>query len=134
MKVQPYLYFNGNCEEAFTFYSKVLGLGFQMTTHKDIPGTSPEWASKVLHASLQIGETMLMGSDAPPDRYSKPGGFSVCLNVESVEETERLFAELSIGGAVMMPIQETFWAHRFAMFSDKFGTPWMVGFNKPIQG
>jgi PhnB protein len=137
MQVHPYLYFNGNCEEAFKFYEKCLRAKIlMMMRHAGSPVESmgpPEWAEKILHASLKIDDTMLYASDAPPDRYHKPGGFSVSLEVKTTEEADRIFKELSAGGQVHMDIQETFWALRFAMFSDRFGIPWMINCNKPMQ-
>jgi PhnB protein len=137
MHVQPYLYFDGNCEEAFKFYEKCFNAKIQMMmTHEGSPVGNmggPEWAKKILHASLKIGDTVLSASDAPPNRYSKPGGFSVSLNVKSAEEAERIFSELSAGGQVHMDLQETFWALRFAMFNDRFGIPWMINCEKPMQ-
>lgn len=136
MKANAYLYFNGNCEEAFKFYERCLGGKINMMmTHAGSPAENmggPEFAAKILHASLQIGETMLFASDAPPDRYRKPVGFSVSLHIETTEEAERIFKELSAGGEVHMDLQETFWAHRFAMISDRFGTPWMVNCEKSM--
>ena len=132
MKVTPYLYFNGNCEEAFKFYEKCFGAKIlMMMPHRGSPAENmmpPGWGDKILHASLN-----LYASDAPPDRYSKPGGFFVSLHVETIGEAERVFTELSAGGQVHMELQETFWALRFAMFSDRFGTPWMINCEKPAQ-
>jgi PhnB protein len=137
MKVTPYLYFNGNCEDAFKFYEKCIHAKIQtMMTHESSPVgnmSGPEWAGKILHAALKLGDTLLFASDAPPDRYSKPGGFSVSLHVETIEEAERIFSELSKDGQVHMDLQETFWARRFAMFNDRFGTPWMINCEKPMQ-
>lgn len=137
MKVDAYLYFNGNCEEAFKFYERCFHAKIlTMMTHEGSPVGDmgePEWAKKILHASLRVGDTMLFASDAPPNRYSKPGGFSVSLHVETVEEAERIFKELSADGQVHMDLQETFWASRFAMFNDRFGTPWMINCEKPMD-
>jgi PhnB protein len=125
VKVTSYLYFNGNCEEAFKFYEKCLGAKIlMMMPHTGSPVENmgpPGWGDKILHASLSVGDTMLYASDAPPDRYSKPGGFSVSLHVETASEAERIYRELSAGGQVHMELQETFWALRFAMFNDRFG-------------
>jgi uncharacterized glyoxalase superfamily protein PhnB len=77
------------------------------------------------------GNAVLMGSDAPPQFFSQPQGFSVSISVESTDEAERIFKELADGGTVRMPLQETFWAKRFGMLIDQFGTPWMVNCEQP---
>ena len=135
MTANPYLYFNGNCREAFTFYSQCLQAPeLVLLPHRGSPAEGmggPEWADKILHAALKIGDTFLYASDAPPERYSKPAGFSVSLNLKSQDESARIYAELSAGGTIIMPLQETFWALSFAMFSDRFGIPWMINCEKP---
>jgi PhnB protein len=135
MHVNPYLVFNGDCETAIKFYQQVLGGEItMMMTHAGTPmeGHVPkEWQGKILHASLKIGDTVLMGSDAPPDRYEKPKGFSVSLVLDDTGEAERIFRTLSEGGSVQMPIQQTFWAARFGMLVDKFAIPWMINCNQP---
>jgi PhnB protein len=130
MRVNSYLTFNGNCESAFKFYEKCLGGKIQaMMPHEGTPMAShvPEnWRSKIIHAAMSLGDELLMGFDAPPDHYQKPQGFSVTLNVNDTAESERIFRELSQDGSVQMPLQETFWAKRFGMFTDRFGIPWMI--------
>jgi len=130
MKLNAYLLFNGNCEEAIKFYEKCLGGKIvAMMPHKGTPAEKhgpPEWGDKILHARLDVGDQMLMASDCPPDRYQAPTGFSVAINLEDVKEAERVFHALEEGGKVEMPIQETFWAVRFGMLTDRFGTPWMI--------
>jgi len=136
LQVNPYLLFSGNCAEALQFYEDILGGKIvSLITHRETPmagHVSPEWQDKVIHARMTIGDTILMASDAPPEYYHTPGGFSVSLLVDSAEEAERVFAALSDGGEVRMPISETFWAVRFGMCTDKFGIPWMVNFQKPM--
>ena len=90
-----------------------------------------EWRKKILHARLTVGDQALMGSDAPPERYDKPQGFSVSLNVDKPAEAERIFRALSENGKVQMPLEQTFWAVRFGMCVDRFGTPWMVNCEQP---
>jgi len=85
-----------------------------------------EWANKIMHVHLAVGDAVLMGSDAPPDRYQAPSGFSVSIQVQEIAEAERVFQALSENGTIRMPIQETFWAHRFGMATDRFGIPWMI--------
>jgi len=130
MQVNPYLTFNGQCEAAFKFYEQCLGGTIEaMMTHGDSPmanQVSSEWQKKILHARLMIGDKALMGSDAPPERYEKPQGFSVALGIDDPAKAERIFHALADNGTVTMPIQQTFWAARFGMLVDRFGIPWMV--------
>ena len=130
MKLNSYLFFNGQCEAAFKFYEKCLGGKIEaMLTHEGTPAEQDvpsEWRKKILHARLTVGDQALMGSDAPPERYDKPQGFSVSLNVDKPAEAERIFRALSENGKVQMPLERTFWAVRFGMCVDRFGTPWMV--------
>ena len=135
MHVNPYITFDGQCAEAFRFYESCLGGELFMMTYGDAPDGAqvpPGNDDRIMHASLKVGDTPLMGSDAPPQWAQKPAGFSVSLAVGTVEEAERVFASLSAGGTVTMPLAETFWAHRFAMFVDRFGTPWMINCEKPM--
>jgi len=130
MQVNPYLYFDGNCEVAFKYYAESLGEKIDaMMTHENTPAeaqTPPEWRKKILHANMKVGGTVIMGSDAPPGHYHKPQGFSVSLQVATPEEAERTYQALSKDGRVDMPMQQTFFAARFAMFTDQFGVPWMI--------
>jgi PhnB protein len=135
MLLNPYLSFNGDCEAAFRFYEKALGGKIlMMMTYAQIPAdanqASPDWQDKIVHARLEIGDETLMGGDSPPQHYQQPAGFSISLSIEKPEDAERVFQALSDGGTVNMPLQETFWAHRFGMFADKFGIPWMVNCEK----
>lgn len=134
MQIQPYLFYKGDCEEAFKFYERVLkGKIEAMLPHAGTPAeqhTAPEWRDKILHARLTVGDAVLMASDAPPEHYKAPQGFSVSLQIDEVAEAERVFKELSAGGNVTMPIQPTFWATRFAMFTDRFGIAWMINCNE----
>jgi PhnB protein len=130
MELNPYLMFDGRCEAAFKFYEKVLdGKIEAMMTYGGSPmaeQTAPEWRHKVMHARMTVGDKMLMASDAPPDRYEAMKGFSVTISVDDPGEAERIFHALSDKGTVQMPIQQTFWAARFGMLVDQFGTPWMI--------
>ncbi|TAM82813.1 MAG: VOC family protein [Acidobacteria bacterium] len=135
MQMNPYLLFTGECEEAFKFYEKLLGGKIQMMmTHEGTPaesGVPAEWRKKTLHARMTTPGGVLMGSDAPPSRQSKPQGFSVSISVDNPTEAERIYNGLAEGAlAVTMPIQETFWARRFGMLTDRFGIPWMVNCEK----
>ncbi len=137
MKVQTYLNYGGNCADAFRFYEKHLGgkIGMMMT-HGEMPGQSsevtPEWKKAILHASMTIGDTVIMASDVPPDRFQPMRSVYLCLGLDSDAEAERIFALLSEGGEVFMPMQDTFFATRFAMLRDKFGTSWMIIHEKPM--
>lgn len=138
MQINPYLVFPGTCREAFTFYAEVLrGEIVALSTHADMPageeGHGPAMADKVLHAQLVAGGNVLMGSDAPEQMYSVPQGSMVTITVDTPEEADRLYAAFIEGGHAIMEIQETFWAQRFAMLSDRFGTPWMISCNKPFE-
>jgi len=142
MKVNPYLFFNGDCEAAFRFYEQHLGAKIDaLLTHAGTPAAKevpPEWEKKILHGKLTIGDDVLMASDAPPGRYQKPQGFFVSLSVKEPAGAERIFDALAEKGIVQMPIQETFWAVRFAMVVDRFGIPWMIncekaGDQKPVE-
>jgi PhnB protein len=134
MQLNPYLTFNGQCEAAFEFYEKCLGgkIVFKMTYGESpmAKETPPERQNRILHAHFVAGAMVLMGSDAPPERYDKPKGFFVSLGIEKPEEAERVFHALAAGGEVLMPVAETFWALRFGMLIDQFGTPWMVNCEK----
>jgi PhnB protein len=137
MKVNTYLNYGGNCAEAFRFYEKHLGgkIGMMMT-HGEMPGQSSEvtseWKKAILHASLTIGGTVIMASDVPPDRFQPMRSVYLCLGLDSDAEAERLFKLLAEGGEVFMPMQDTFFASRFAMLRDKFGTSWMIIHEKPM--
>ncbi|HWU26333.1 MAG TPA: VOC family protein [Rhizomicrobium sp.] len=136
MRINPYLNFNGNCAEAFECYAKILGgKNLRVMTFKDSPMAKDMPANEknmVMHASFTAGDSTIMGSDAPGGRYNKPQGYAVSINVDTPEEADRIFAALSQGGNVGMPIAETFWAKRFGMVTDKFGTHWMVNCEKPM--
>ena len=138
MQLNPYLTFNGQCEAAFKFYEQCLGGKIEMMMpHAGTPAEEHvpvEWRNKIMHARLAVGDGVLMGSDALPDHYEKPRGFSVSLQIKDPAQAERVFHELAEGGAVQMPIQPTFWAERFGMLVDRFGIPWMVNCDKPDGG
>ena len=130
MQLNPYLNFSGQCETAFKFYEKCLGGKIEaMMTHEGTPiadQVPAEWRKKILHARLSVNGHVLMASDAPPDHYRKPQGFSVSLNLSDPAEAERIFQALAENGTVQMPLQQTFWAARFGMLIDQFGIPWMI--------
>jgi PhnB protein len=138
MKVNTYLNFPGNCSEALEFYAKHLGAKILMkSTFADMhpqgapqnlpPGLKPDG---ILHARFQIGDTFLMASDGPQVEPMRSAYIS--LSVDSNEEAERIYAALTEGGEVFMPMGEQFFAHRFGQFRDKFGINWMVIHEKPM--
>ena len=136
MKLHPYLNYGGNCAEAFRFYEENLGgkINFMMTfaqmpDPKQIP---PGMENGVLHTSMQLGETVIMASDVPPERFQPMRSAYLSLSVDNDEEAERIYNLLEDGGEIFMPIQETFFATRFAMLRDKFGTSWMIVHNRPM--
>lgn len=134
MRLYTYLTFNGDCEEAFKFYERVLGGKIEgMMRFEGTPGeehASPEWRSKIMHTALAIGDQVLMGSDGMGANSPKPQGFSVSIQVEDASEGERIFNAFADGGEIGMPYAETFWAHRFGMVTDRFGVPWMINCDK----
>lgn len=90
-----------------------------------------EWRDKVLHATLVIGDSTIMGADSPPDYFEKPAGFSIALQIKEPAEAERVFSSLAENGKVTMPMQQTFWAARFGMLVDRFGISWMINCEQP---
>ena len=130
MQIVPYLFFNGTCAEAFRFYEKVLGGKIvDMLTHAETPmkdHVAPDWQDKIIHARLLVGDAVIMASDAPPQYHKTAQGFSVSVHVKTEDEAERIFKALAEGGTVTMPLEKTFWAARFGMLTDRYGTPWMI--------
>ncbi len=130
MKVEPYLFFEGRCEEALDFYRKTLGAEVAMLMRfKDAPDPSmcqPGTENKIMHANVRIGDTTLMVSDGMNGGTPSFHGFSLTLSVMDEAEAERLFTALSEGGQVRMPMGKTFFASRFGMLVDRFGVPWMI--------
>lgn len=136
LNVEPYLIFNGNCEEAFTFYESVFGVKTTfISRYKDLPEEdrkhiSEQDMNRIVHTLLPVSKQVsLMGSDAPDKIKNVVGSnISLTLNMETRGEAERIFKNLSEGGEVTMPLQKTFWAELYAMFTDKFGIHWMIMF------
>lgn len=130
MQVNTYLNFSGQCKEAFEYYAKVLGGEIvMMMTHRDAPTsvqTPSDMLDTVMHARIQIGSNVIMGSDAPPQYFTQPAGFSVSIMLDDAAEGKRIFDALADGGTVQMPFEKTFWAEGFGALVDRFGTPWMV--------
>jgi PhnB protein len=130
LEVSAYLSFKGDCEAAFKFYEEVLGgkagLLFRYADSPMADVVPDGWESKIMHGSVRIAGNLLEGADVPPDRYEKPRGFSLSLNVANADEAERVFEKLGNGGQVWYPIAKTFWSERFGMVVDRFGIPWMI--------
>ncbi len=131
MKLCTYLSFDGQTREALEFYAKVLkGKVTAMMTFGETPAAEHVAASahqSIMHGCVEVGEFMLMGTDATPENpYEGITGASVVVALKDAQEAERIFAELSEGGQVTMPLMETFWAQRYGMATDRYGVAWMV--------
>lgn len=145
--INPYLNFNGNTEEVFNFYKSVFGGEFAMLMRfKDVPADVPmdgcvdgepaqDESNLIMHIALPIGNNVLMASDVPSHMSKVTTGTntSLSINVESKEEADRVFAGLSAGGSVQMPMDTMFWGDYFGMLTDKFGIQWMVNFSEGHQ-
>lgn len=134
MKIQNYIFFTDQCREAMTFYAKVLGGKVEaMMTYGDAPPSpynTPDMAHKVIHATVTVGDAVLMASDGPEAETRK--GFAVAIQADTPAEVDRIFNALAEGGTVTMPVGETFFSKRFGMLIDRFGTPWMVNCAQPM--
>ena len=133
MQIQPYLFFNGRCEEAVEFYRKALGAEVEMMMRfKDSPDPmppgmlAPGFENKVMHAALRIGGAVLMASDGMAAGKPDFKGFSLSIDAPDAAGVDRLFAALAEGGRVQMPLGKTFWSPHFGMVTDRFGVGWMV--------
>jgi len=134
--LNPYLFYDGNCEAAFKYYEKVLGGKIEFLMRADEGPAdvkpAPGREKKIMHARMSVNGQVLMASDAPPDHFHKPQGFAVSLTIHDVGEAEHKFKALAEGGAENMPFGKTFFSKGFGMCVDQFGTPWMV--NCPLEG
>lgn len=134
MQLNPYLFFNGQCEAAFKFYEQCLGGKIvAMFSHAGTPAEEQvpaNWRDKIMHARMLVGDEALMGSDAPPEHYEQTKGFSVSLSIDDPAQAEHVFNALAEKGTVKMPFQRTFWAVGFGMLVDRFGIPWMINCEK----
>jgi len=130
MQLSAYLGFKGDCATAFKFYERCFGGKLEMMiTYADMPmadQVTPASRAQIAHARLRVGDSLLMGSDAPPDRYQEPKGLFVSIGVDTAADAERIFGELADKGSVQMPMAKTFFAERFGMVIDRFGIAWMV--------
>ncbi len=133
--VNAYVFYDGKCEAAFKYYEKVLGAKIEMMLRNseappEMP-SPPERKDKIMHGRISIGGQVLMASDAPPEHFRQPQGFSISLTVNDPAEAERKFKALCEGGSINMPWSRTFFARGFGMGIDQFGIPWMV--NSPLE-
>lgn len=133
MEIQPYLFFSGRCEAAIGFYKDALGaqvdmlMRYRESPEPPPPGmVPPGWDEKIMHASLRIGEAVMMVSDGCSPEPMRFEGFSLTLNVPDTASADRMFAALADGGQVQMPLGKTFWSPRFGMVIDRFGVSWMI--------
>jgi PhnB protein len=128
MHLHTYLNFGGNCEEAFRFYAQHLGGKIVSVLHHGemagLASTPADWKGKVLHARIELGGSILSGADIPG--YQPMRSAYLTLTLDSAPEAERIHAVLADGGEIFMPLQETFFAERFSMLRDRFGTSWMI--------
>jgi PhnB protein len=136
MKLNPYLAFDGQCREAFEFYAKALGgtISFIQTLGESpmAAQTPPAEHGRVMHVTMQIGDQVLQGADAPGGQFTKPAGFCVAVHFKEAAEGERVFNALADQGKVQMPYQATFWAKGFGMCVDQFGIPWIVNADQTV--
>jgi PhnB protein len=129
MPFDPYLFFDGDCREAFTRYQEIFGGELQLVRMADMPSEEPlpaDQAELLAHASLRSDGDLLMGSDDPSGGFTTPDGMRVCYTATTADDAKRVFEALAEGGDVQLPVGETPWSPMFGMCRDRFGTPWMV--------
>jgi PhnB protein len=131
--IQPYLFFNGRCEQAIEFYRKALGaevemmMRFKESPEPPLPGAVPPgFENKIMHASFRVGQTNVMASDGDSADKANFQGFSLALSVPTEAEADRAFAALAEGGEIKRPLTETFFSPRFGMVADRFGVAWLI--------
>ena len=137
MAFRPYLFFGGNCREAFTRYQEIFGGELTLLTMKDTPGQEdvpPEMADVIIHAAIVIGDDVLMASDDPTtDSFGPVQGIMVSYDAADVDDSKRVFEALADGGTVTQALEATFFSAAFGMCTDRFGTPWMIVAPDPSQ-
>ena len=135
MQLNPYLSFSGNAEEALEFYRSALGGELEIVRFEGSPAAEhapPGWGGKVMHGRLDSPAGVLMAADASPEHAGTPGSnFSIAIHVDSEGQADAIFAKLTAGGKVTMPLAKTFWSAKFGMLTDKFGVAWMVNGPSP---
>jgi PhnB protein len=137
MAFRPYLFFGGNCREAFTRYKEIFGGELTLLTMKDTPGQEsapPEVSDMIIHAALTVGDDLLMASDDPTtDSFGLVQGMMVSYDAANDDDAKRVFEALAEGGTVTQALEPTFFSSAFGMCVDRFGTPWMIGAPDPNQ-
>ena len=136
MAFRPYLFFGGNCREAFTRYREIFGGELTLMAMKDVPGEQPPagQADTIVHAAITIGDDLLMASDEPmTDDFGPVQGMMVSYDATDVEDANRVFDALADGGTVTQAVEPTFFSEAFGMCTDRFGTPWMIVGPEPKQ-
>jgi len=138
--INTYLTFNGNCEEAFNFYKSIFGgdFGFvgRFSNMPEKYKVKEEDANRIMHISLPMGDTVLMGSDSLDSTGAdlvKGNNFSISVGADSTEEADKVFQALAEGGKVIMPMADTFWNAYYGLVVDKFGIKWMMNYDKPME-
>lgn len=133
--LKPYLSFNGNCKEATDFYVRCLnGQVLFSQTYGESPMDREGMSDKIMHTSVQIGDSVFMACDTPAEQGVTTGSnISLALGSDDIPATEKMFNEMAEGGTVLMPMQETFWAERFGVLTDKFGLTWLFNCEKPQE-
>ena len=134
MRLDPYLMFHGQCEEAMRFYCRALGTKIEMLMpYSDSPADPSDpnkvpagWENKVMHGSFRVGDVHVMASDTWLEEEARIGGFSLSLSLADADVADRVFAALAEGGTIKMPLGQTFWSPLFGMLTDRFGVSWMV--------
>ena len=129
MALSTHLSYLGQCEEAFNFYAEVFGGQLMMLAYRDTPMAQEvpaAWREKIVHATLSFNGCTLAGSDVQPAHYRRPQGFSVLVDVEGVDNANRIFSALVERGRVEMPMQKTFWSPAFGVLVDRFDIPWEI--------
>lgn len=138
MHLNPYLFFDGDCAQAFRFYARVLGWRLEaLMTYGESPdcrNVAPEHRDRIIHACLVGDQGVLMASDCPPDDYRPPAGMALSVTLEDAQAAGRVFDALAEGGRVTMPMAETFFADRFGVLTDRYGIDWMIGVLREEQG
>jgi PhnB protein len=130
MRISPHLCFDGQCRDAFEAYHRIFGGNIAtMLTYGTSPmagSVDPRWHSRILHATLDLGEVELTGVDVLPPEFRKPQGFFVTVTIDDAENASRIFAMLADGGAMHLAFEPTFWSRGFGVLTDKFGIPWEI--------
>ena len=137
MAFRPYLFFGGNCRDAFTRYQEIFGGELTLLSMKDVPGEDappPETADMIIHAALALGDDLLMASDEPTtDSFGPVQGMMVSYDAADVNDAERVYEALAAGGTVTQALEPTFFSAAFGMCTDRYGTPWMIVAPDPNQ-